>query len=91
MLVIIVIDLADHYQTIYVFYEFHLSARRPMGPLDSFREHFIIIMHSIIFSALSDLLSDPGGKHKEEGEDCEGEDYNGSSKAPCCCDKFACI
>ena len=60
LLVIIVIDLADHYQTIEVFYEFHLSARRPMGPLDSFREHFIIIiMHAIALPALSDLLPDP--------------------------------
>ena len=58
LLVIIVIDLADHYQTIEVFYEFHLSARRPMCPLDSFREHFII-MHAIAFSAISDLLPDP--------------------------------
>ena len=57
-LVIIVIDLADHYKTVDVFYEFHLSARRRIGHLDSFREHFII-MHAITLPALSDLLPDP--------------------------------
>jgi hypothetical protein len=56
LLVIIVIDLAGDYKTIEVLYEPHLSARRPICHLYSFREHFMSLIHAITFPALFDLL-----------------------------------